>query len=97
MKINLSNVKKIHFIGIGGISMSSLALICLSQNKIVSGSDKQTSNLLKNLKQKGITVYFKHSQNNITKNIDLVVFTSAIKSDNIELITAKQKNIPALL
>ena len=86
----------IHFIGIGGSSMSGLAEIALKQGYIVSGSDRSDSDKLKSLIEKGITVSPFHSAKNITDDISLVVYTLAISSDNPELKEAANRNIPIM-
>lgn len=83
---------KIHFIGIGGISMSGLAAVLLNNGYKVSGSDFKDSEILNNLRNKGAEIYIGHSSKNIN-NVDLVVFTAAIPSDNPELIKAKEDNL----
>lgn len=87
--------KKIHFIGIGGISMSGLAEILLYNGYKVSGSDRSESELTINLQKKGAEIYIGHSPSNIN-NVDLVVYTAAIAEDNPELIKARDLNIPTL-
>lgn len=89
----LDNVKKVYFIGIGGISMSALATYLCSRGFIVSGSDAEQSPLTDNLQQKGITVYIGHRTQQICGS-QLVVYTSAIAEDNCELRFAKENNIP---
>ena len=89
----LLNKKKIHFIGIGGISMSGLAEIVHSKGIIVTGSDMKSSNTSLHLEALGITVYYSHSAGNITSDIDLVVYTAAIACDNPELLACKNKAI----
>ncbi|OOM82064.1 UDP-N-acetylmuramate--L-alanine ligase [Clostridium puniceum] len=84
--------KKIHFIGIGGISMSGLAAVLLNSGFKVSGSDFKNSPIIEKLKASGAEVYIGHKRENI-KNVDLVVYTAAIPSDNAELLEAKDKNI----
>ena len=91
----LNNIKKIHFIGIGGISMSGLASIVLDKGLKVSGSDIQTSPIIEGLIEKGANINIPHSDKNIV-DIDLVVFTSAIKKDNPEMIKAKELGIPLI-
>ena len=85
--------KKIHFIGIGGIGMSAIASILSEKGFEVSGSDLSENYIIKKLKKKKITVHLGHSKNNL-KNIDIVVHSSAIKKDNIELKFAKKNKIP---
>jgi len=87
--------KHVHFIGIGGISMSGLAEILLNLGFTVSGSDIRSSNITSKLEKKGIKIYTGHSEENI-KDADLVVYTAAVKSDNPELAKAKSLGIPTL-
>ncbi|MFT8347731.1 UDP-N-acetylmuramate--L-alanine ligase [Clostridium saccharoperbutylacetonicum] len=84
--------KKIHFIGIGGISMSGLAAVLLNNGFKVSGSDFKDSPILDKLKALGAEVYIGHKRENIT-DADLVVYTAAIPSDNPELLEANEKKI----
>lgn len=79
--------KKIHFIGIGGISMSGLAEILHSRGYEVTGSDAKESDTTEHLKETGITVYGKHSPEWV-KDADLVIYTDAISLDNEELKAA---------
>ena len=84
--------KKVHFVGIGGISMSALALI-LKANKIcVQGSDESLNAEVKKLKKKGVVVFKKHDELNL-KNVDVVVYSSAILEDNVELVFARKNNL----
>ncbi len=97
MKVDFSKKQHIHFIGIGGISMSSLANVLLSRGFDVSGSDQKTSDLTDELKEKGATIYIDQCAENITDDTDLVVYTAAIHEDNPELIAAKEKDIPCMV
>ena len=83
----------IHFIGIGGISMSALAEICLNKGYKVSGSDMNNSYLLDKLKNQGAKIYIGQCKENISDDTDMVVYTAAIHPDNEELMEAKNKNI----
>lgn len=87
--------KKIHFIGIGGVSMSGLAAILLNEGYRVSGSDRNESNITLSLRDKGAEIYIGHDSNNI-KDVDLVVYTAAIANDNPELQETISKNIPSM-
>lgn len=87
---------RIYFIGIGGISMSGLAEILLSEGFTVSGSDRAPSDLTRMLEDRGVNVFYGQKKENLTKDIDLVVYTAAIKSDNPELLAAHKLNIPML-
>lgn len=86
----------IHFIGIGGISMSGLAEILADRGFTVSGSDAKESSLTRQLHQRGITVLYGQSAKNITPDINLVVYTAAIHNDNPELCAAKVADIPCI-
>lgn len=87
---------KIHFVGIGGIGMSAQALHeYFSNNNEVTGTDPFCSERVLYLKQKGIKVYNKHFHENVD-NVDLVVKTPAVPDDNIEVLIAKEKNIPII-
>ena len=88
--------QKIHFIGIGGIGMSALALMLKKYNVALQGSDLKENYLTNKLKQAGIDYYLGHSQNNMCGDISLVVKTSIIKDDNPEIIYAKERNIPII-
>lgn len=81
--------KKVHLIGIGGVSMSGLAAILLNAGYKVSGSDSKESELTERLKNNGAEIYIGHNADNI-KNVDLVVYTAAIPSDNPEIVKAKE-------
>lgn len=84
----------IHFIGIGGISMSGLAEILLSKNYTVSGSDIQKNKIVNRLEKLGAKIYIGQVEENIEDDVDLIIYTDAIRPDNEELIAAKEKNIP---
>lgn len=88
-------VSKIHFIGIGGISMSGLALIAKSKGYDVSGSDIHENPVLAKLKEAGINVYIGHREEN-AYGADLVVYTGAISGDNPELNYARKNKIKTI-
>ncbi|MBP1743401.1 MAG: UDP-N-acetylmuramate--alanine ligase [Firmicutes bacterium] len=87
--------KKVHFIGIGGISMSGLAEILLEAGYRVSGSDMKASSTTDTLSNMGAEVFIGHDEKNIG-DADLVVYTAAVSSDNPELLGAKKLDIPAM-
>ena len=95
-RIDYSAPVRVHFIGIGGISMSGLAEILLDRGFKVSGSDRGESELTKTLEEKGITVYYGQCAANISDDIELVVYTAAIKDDNEELAEVRRRGIPEL-
>ncbi len=92
---DLSNIKKIHFIGIGGISMSALAKYSLCCMKKVSGSDKSDSDTVLELVKLGALIKIPSSDIESIKP-DLVVYSSAIGEENLEILTAKRLNIPII-
>lgn len=83
----------VHFIGIGGISMSALANILKANHVQVTGSDISNSRMIEKLKANGIPIDIPHQINEI-KQADLVVYTAAIAKNNCELIYAKEQGIP---
>lgn len=95
-QVNFNNPVHIYFIGIGGISMSGLAEILLNENFTVSGSDMKESDLTTLLSERGATIFYGQRYENITDDIDVVVYTSAIKEDNPEWQAMKDKKIPSL-
>ena len=95
-QIDFNKPVHIHFIGIGGISMSALARLLLSRGFTISGSDWHESDLTKELEAIGIRVAIGQRAENITKDIDLVVYTAAVHEDNEELCAAKALDIPLM-
>ena len=95
-KINFKEPIHIHFIGIGGISMSGLAEILLKEDFTISGSDNKESALTDHLEQMGAKVFYGQKASNIIDGIDVVVYTAAIHKDNEEYQAAVQKGLPML-
>ena len=95
-QINFNSPIHVHFIGIGGISMSGLAQILIKAGFTVSGSDQKKSPLTQHLVSMGAKVNYPQMASNINDNIDLVVYTAAIAQDNPEFCAALEKNIPLM-
>ena len=95
-KIDFKKVKNIYFIGIGGTSMSGLALMSKINGKTVSGSDMRACVYTDKLEKNGIKVNIGHDKKNITKNIDLVVYSAAIRENNVERVKTRELNIPEM-
>ena len=93
MKIDLGKNELIHFVGIGGIGMSGLALIMKGLGYKVQGSDIAYNKNIERLTEKNIRVFLKHKKENIKKTT-LLVISSAIKNNNPEVLEAKKKNLP---
>ena len=93
MKIELAKTEIIHFVGIGGIGMSGLALIMKGLGFKVQGSDISSNKNIERLKKNKIKIYTGHNKKNIQKSTILVI-SSAIKQSNSEIIMAKEKQLP---
>ena len=93
MKIELAKTEVIHFIGIGGIGMSGLALIMKGMGFKIQGSDISFSKNIERLKKNKIKVIIGHQKKNIEKATILVI-SSAIKNNNPEILAAKRKLLP---
>ncbi|MDO9548784.1 MAG: UDP-N-acetylmuramate--L-alanine ligase [Candidatus Marinimicrobia bacterium] len=88
-------LKKIHFIGIGGIGMSGIAELLHHQDFKITGSDARYSDNIARLEKSGIRIYIGHHRENL-KDADAVVYTSAVNADNPELLKARELGIPAV-
>ena len=88
-------VKRIHFVGIGGIGMSGIAEVLVNLGYQVSGSDVQPSETTARLKKLGAKVVIGHAAENIGQ-ADVVVTSSAVRKDNPEVVAARKKNIPVI-
>lgn len=95
-KIDFKHPIHVHFIGIGGISMSGFAELLHSYGFKVSGSDINESKITKHLQTLGIHIVYGQSASNITNDIDLIVYTAAINKSNEEYVAAVQSNIPMM-
>ena len=95
MKIELAKKETIHFIGIGGIGMSGLSLIMKGKGFKIQGSDISINKNIERLKKEKVKVFIGHKKQN-TKNVTIVVISSAIKKNNPELIEAKRKKLPII-
>ncbi|MBF4695640.1 UDP-N-acetylmuramate--L-alanine ligase [Fusibacter ferrireducens] len=93
--IDMSTIQTVHLIGIGGVSVSAIAEILHTNGYEISGSDMSSSPITEALQNKGLKIYIGHSADHI-KNIDLVVYTSAVTEENPELSEAIAKGIPCL-
>lgn len=85
-----------HFTGIGGSGMSGIAEILLSLGFKVSGSDLRPSSMTERLVSRGATVFSGHDASNLPKEASLVVYSSAVRSDNPELVEASKRGIPVI-
>lgn len=95
-QIDFKHPNHVYFMGIGGISMSGFAELLHSIGFTVSGSDSLESKITEHLENLGIHIVYGQVRENITKNIDLVVYTAAIHPDNPEFLAAKELGIPMM-
>ena len=86
-------VKKVHFVGIGGIGMSGIAELLINLGFEVTGSDMKTTNITENLQKHGAVIHEGHKPENVNDS-DVLVYSSAVQVDNPELQRAKDKQIP---
>lgn len=91
-----SSIKKLHFVGIGGIGMSGIAEILLDQEFKVSGSDKTMSEVTERLQKLGAVIYEGHRAENVTADVDALVYSSAVLMDNPEVLEAQRRKIPVI-
>ena len=91
----MADAKGIHFVGIGGISMSSLSAITKTKGYTVTGSDRTKSAMTERLEKLGITVHYSHSEDNVLIS-DVIVYTAAVHPDNPELKKGRERGIPLI-
>ncbi len=89
----MGRIKRIHFVGIGGAGMSGIAEVLVNQGYQVSGSDLQCSEVTSRLEKMGVEIFQGHIADNVN-NVDVLVSSSAIREDNLELAAARDKRIP---
>jgi UDP-N-acetylmuramate--alanine ligase len=91
-----SSIKKIHFVGIGGIGMSGIAEILINEGFRVSGSDRGLSEVTERLQKLGATIYEGHKAENIARDVDALVYSSAVALENPEVLEAQRRKIPVI-
>lgn len=91
----LGKTEHIHFVGIGGIGMSGLAIIMRNMHFHVSGSDIQRSDITRNLESMNISVTYKHEKTNV-EGADVVVYSTAVRDNNPEIAEAHRIGIPVI-
>lgn len=93
--LTLDQNQPIHFVGIGGAGMSGIAEVLLTKGHMISGSDMHESKVTERLRELGAQVHIGHDATHIN-GAAVVVLSSAVKSDNPEVVRAKEKNLPIL-
>ena len=91
-----SSIKKLHFVGIGGIGMSGLAEILVDQGFTITGSDRAANDNTERLERLGIRVAVGHKTENLDPDADVLVYSSAIPPENPEIVAAHKRNIPVI-
>ena len=91
-----SSIKKLHFVGIGGIGMSGIAEILLDQKFTVTGSDRTAGDTTERLERLGARIMIGHAVENVEEDVDVLVYSSAVPPDNPELLEAQRRNIPVI-
>jgi UDP-N-acetylmuramate--alanine ligase len=91
-----SSIKKLHFVGIGGIGMSGIAEILIDEGFTVTGSDKATSDNTERLAALGARVYVGHDSKNLEQDVDALVYSSAVMPENPEIVEAQKRKIPVI-
>jgi UDP-N-acetylmuramate--alanine ligase len=91
----MGRIRHLHFVGIGGAGMGGIAEILLNEGYIVSGSDLQENSMTRRLQKLGVQFYLGHKAHHIDRT-DVVVYSSAVSADNIELVAAKKAYIPVV-
>jgi len=92
----MSDARSVFFIGVGGVMMSSLALLTARAGYAVAGSDRSRTDVTEELRAEGIDIYYEHSADNLGDDCGLVVYTVAISPDNPEFVAAHQRGIPCV-
>jgi UDP-N-acetylmuramate--alanine ligase len=94
--MKLRDYKNVHCIGIGGIGLSAIARYCHAHGAKVTGSDGHASRVTDDLKNEGVIVYEGHSGSHVGEEVDLVIYTIAIKDTNPELAFARKRGVECL-
>ena len=93
-KVELKDISRIHFIGVGGIGMSGLARFFVNEKKVVSGSDRSLTPITQALQDEGVTIFTEQVAGNIADDIELIVYTEAMSQDHSEMVAAKALGVP---
>ncbi len=91
-----SSIRKLHFVGIGGIGMSGIAEILIDQGFTITGSDKAVSDNTERLEALGAKIYIGHTKENVDADVDALVYSSAVTPENPEVMEAQRRGIPVI-
>jgi UDP-N-acetylmuramate--alanine ligase len=93
--MNFGQIKSIHFVGIGGIGMSGIAAILSNYDFVISGCDLRSSPVTGLLERRGVDVHIGHDEKHV-RDVDLVVYSSAIRPDHPEVVEGRRRGIPVV-
>lgn len=96
MNLDIQKINKVYLSGIGGIGLSALAYYWLDQDKQVLGSDLIKTEITQRLIDKHVDIYFQQKASNLTADIDLFIYSSALPDDHPELTRAREMKIPVV-
>lgn len=91
-----TSIKTIHFVGIGGIGMSGIAEILLDQGFKVTGSDRSLTEVTERLEKLGAAIMEGHRAENVSESVDVLVYSSAVSLNNLEVVEAMRRKIPVI-
>lgn len=94
--MDLSKIKKIHFVGIGGIGVSAVAKMMLEMGKTITGSNLSESIVTQDLEKLGVKIFYHHRADNVASDVDLLIYSPAVPDDNPERARACELHIPEL-
>ena len=94
--LSINKIKTAYFSGIGGIGVSAIAKIWLKLDKKIRGSDPVSSEIIKDLKERGVKIYPQPSKNHISKGVDILIYSPAVPFNNPERVRARELKIPEM-
>jgi UDP-N-acetylmuramate--alanine ligase len=93
--MKFKRIKKLHFVGVGGTGMCGIAEVLHNLGYALTGSDLKKTEVTEFLEKLGIIIHYSHQAKNIG-DADVVVYSSAVKQDNPELVAAREKKLPTI-
>ena len=90
----IGSEKRYHFVGIGGVGMSGLASVLLADGAAVSGSDLRECHEIRTLRNAGAAIALGHHPRHVDRPLDGVIVSSAVATDNVEVVAAKKRDVP---
>lgn len=94
-ELHMRRIRRVHLVGIGGVGMGGIAEVLLNLGYTVSGSDPANNAMVQRLRKLGVQLWNTHAAENVV-NADVVVVSSAVNEENIEVLTARENRIPVV-